>query len=95
MSNARVYDPKPIRRTVRVDQVLEDGVVTWKTYSFTRPGHDVEHHPAIDFSGRGNVTCSCEHFQFRLAKHNPTIHTPQFWCKHLRNAIENLRRKAQ
>lgn len=91
----RVYDPKPIHRKVRVDEVLPDGIVTWKTYSMTRPGHDVVHHPAIDFSGRGSVTCSCEHFRYRLAKHEPTIHTPEHHCKHIAQALANLRRKAQ
>jgi hypothetical protein len=87
------YNPKAIRRCVRVDEVLADGVVTWKTYSMTRPGKDIEHRPAIDFV-TGAVTCTCPDHQYRRAKHNPTIHTPDLCCKHARAAIENLRRKA-
>ena len=95
MPTVSKYNPKSIRRCVRVDEVHDDGIVTWKTKSFTRPGDEVVHHPAIDFSGRGSVTCDCENFRYRLAKYSPTIHTPEHHCKHIAQALSNLRRKAQ
>lgn len=94
VNNSTRWDPKRIHRKVRVDEILDDGIVTWKSYSMTRPGHDVVHHPAIDFR-TGAVTCTCEQHRYRLARHNPTIHTPQWHCKHVAAALANLRRKAQ
>jgi hypothetical protein len=95
MPTVSKYNPHAIHRKVRVDQILEDGVVTWKTYSMTRPGHDVVHHPAIDFR-TGEVTCTCADHQYRRAKLHPTVHSGQDkMCKHAWAALTNLRRKAQ
>lgn len=89
------YNPKPLHRKVRIDEILPDGVVTWKTYSMTRPGKDVVHHPAIDFV-TGAVTCTCPDHQYRKAKLHPTVHSGQeTMCKHAWAALSNLRKKVQ
>lgn len=89
------YNPHAIHRKVRVDQILEDGIVTWKTKSWTQPGNEDRYHPAIDFATCA-VSCDCPDWQYRKAKHHPTTHSPEtMLCKHLVAILTNLRRKAQ
>jgi hypothetical protein len=94
MPTVSKYTPRAIRRCVRVDEILPDGIVTWQTKSFTRPGDEIVHHPAIDFV-TGAITCTCKDHEYRKAKLHPTVHSPQAdMCKHAWTALTNLRRKA-
>lgn len=91
----REYARFEIRRRVRRDDVLPDGVVTFKTYSFTRSGQEIVHHLQVDTQG-GAVECDCEDFRFRRApqaRRNggfANVMQPECWCKHIERAINNL-----
>ncbi len=50
---------------------------------------DAKHVQEIDLES-GHVRCSCEHFRFRFAMHEPTLGVPEMHCKHLSAAIEWL-----
>lgn len=85
------YDPFQVRRCVRIAGAAPDGVVMFKSKSFTKTATDVTYHPAIDIQ-TGAVTCDCPHYTYRLAKHNPTIASGEA-CKHLARALANLTRR--
>ena len=47
-----------------LEALMHDGPLRWRVTSKTRP--DVEH--VVDLAGFGGIgSCSCEHFQFRIA----------------------------
>ncbi len=88
----------PIRRRVRREFTTPDGVTGFVAKSFTRTDKPEvkapEHHPAIDKQS-GEVRCTCEHFQFKLAKQNPDLRRRETWCKHITRAVEGLVRSGE
>ena len=78
-------------------QVLRDheigGHVFFKTRSFTRDDA-TRWHPIVDIEC-GHVFCDCPDFRYRHEHHEPDVWTPQWWCKHVRRAVENLKRRGE
>jgi len=78
-------------------QVLRDheigGHVFFKTRSFSRDDA-TRWHPVVDIEG-GHVFCDCPDFRYRHERHDPDIWTPNWWCKHVRRAVENLKRRGE
>ncbi len=93
-ANFRADKPKfsPRRRLVLREQEI-GGHVFFKTRSFTRDDA-TRWHPIVDVEA-GHVFCDCPDFRYRHEHHEPDIWTPQWWCKHVRRAVENLRRHGQ
>lgn len=85
------YNPCKIRRRVRHQMITSEGVAVGVTKSFSRDDGTV-YHPIIDLHC-GRVNCQCAHFEYRLARHHPTLRTPQYWCKHIRREVGNLVRR--
>jgi hypothetical protein len=78
-----------IRRTVRLHEVANDGILVFVTKSFTSDSQ-VRYYPMVDLAG-GSVACDCPHFNFRLAPLEPTLRAGPL-CWHLRGAVDFLRR---
>jgi putative SOS response-associated peptidase YedK len=76
-----------LRRQVMRDWKSPDGQVFFKTRSFTRED-STRWHPIVD-THDGTVFCDCPDFRFRHARHEPSVHTPAHWCKHLSRAVHN------
>jgi len=74
-----------IRRQVSRDWKSPDGQVFFHTRSFTRED-STRWHPVVD-THDGTVFCDCPDFRFRHARHEPSVHTPDHWCKHLSRAV--------
>ena len=81
------------RRCVRRDYVSPAGQVFFQTKSFTRDD-GTRWHPIVDVEA-GPVFCDCPDFQFRHARHEPDVLTPQFWCKHVARAVQNCKRHGE
>lgn len=83
--------------TARRRQVTRDheigGHVFFKTRSFSRDDA-TRWHPVVDIEG-GHVFCDCPDFRFRHERHDPDIWTPHWWCKHVRRAVDNLKRHGE
>ena len=82
---------QPIRRRLRPDN---SNPLAADIYSTTREGKQVSHHCVIDAT-TGRVSCTCEHFKYRLAPQKPTVATGNLWCKHLIRHAANVLRKAE
>ena len=90
----RADKPKfPARRRLVLREQEIGGHVFFKTRSFTRDDA-TRWHPIVDVEC-GHVFCDCPDFRYRHEHHDPDIWTPQWWCKHVRRAVENLRRHGQ
>lgn len=93
------YDRFLIRRCVRRDQKLQDGIVAFVTKSFTQ-NDDTSWHPHVD-TRTGEVWCDCPDFRFRRnaeAKSNneiPNVLQVEYQCKHLERAVENCVRHGE
>ena len=85
------------RFPARRRQVLRDheigGHVFFKTRSFSRDDA-TRWHPVVDIEG-GHVFCDCPDFRYRHERHDPDIWTPHWWCKHVRRAVDNLKRHGE
>jgi hypothetical protein len=57
----------------------------------TREGREVKHVQEVDLE-TGAVQCGCQDFQYRHAKHRPTISDTAHHCKHLTRALGVLSR---
>ncbi|MCC6485177.1 MAG: hypothetical protein IT209_10060 [Armatimonadetes bacterium] len=84
-----MYNPYAIRRCVRRQSDGEDGVVRFKTKSFT--GRRRNYYPIVN-TRTGAVSCNCPDFRYRCESFAPTVATKDAQCKHLRRAIARLRR---
>ncbi|HEY0075549.1 MAG TPA: hypothetical protein VGB77_15735 [Abditibacteriaceae bacterium] len=88
----RTYNPRPIRRRVRVDYKTPE-IVGGVTKSFTRNDKNIKHRPELDLV-TGECRCSCEDFRFRrnpMAKKvgvTISIKTPLLHCKHLERFLD-------
>lgn len=80
------------RRMVLRDQEI-GGHVFFKTRSFSRDDA-TRWHPIVDVE-EGHVFCDCPDFRYRHERHEPDVWTPHWQCKHLRRAIENLKRRGE
>lgn len=83
--------PRHRRRLQRGGRVGGFDVATIKS----RSRNDGTKHETHVCPHTGECSCSCEHFYYRLQKHNPTIWTPEFWCNHLKRHIEAMQRGAE
>lgn len=86
-------NPAPIRRQVRRVGTTPDGIILATCKSKTRtdgPKHAVE----IDLQTCA-VSCSCEHFQFRLAKAAPSLRRPATHCKHISQMVAQCERRGE
>jgi hypothetical protein len=92
----RHYNPHRIRRAVRLlnpELMARTGQASFVSKSMTRPQHEDCYHPTVDIES-GACRCDCAHFEFRLARHNPTVWSPrEHLCKHLLKALLNLKRR--
>ncbi len=89
------YNPFSVRRTVRFTGETNDGIAVFASKSFTDASDNADkYHPSIDLV-TGAVWCDCPHFEHRLAKHRPTVHTPETCCKHAQRAIANIKRHGE
>lgn len=86
------YNPCTQNRKVRPEFQTEDGIRAFVTKSFTSPSNEDRYHPTVDLA-TGEAVCDCPDFQYRRAKLNPTIFTPEDVCKHLQRVIANLKRQ--
>lgn len=90
----RADKPKfPSRRRLVLRDHEIAGHVYFKTRSFTRDDA-TRWHPIVDVEC-GHVHCDCPDFRYRHEHQDPDIWTPQWWCKHVRRAVENLKRHGQ
>ncbi len=80
------------RRLVLREQEI-GGHVFFKTRSFSRDDA-TRWHPIVDIEC-GHVFCDCPDFRYRHERHDPDIWTPHWWCKHVRRAVENLKRRGE
>jgi hypothetical protein len=85
------YNPYAIRRRVRHTLITNEGVAVGVTKSFTKDD-GTEYHPIVCLTTR-RVDCQCGHFNYRKAKHAPTLDTPAHWCKHIVREVGNLMRR--
>lgn len=96
----RKYDPTPLHRKVRKVETTIGGQVIHQTYSLTRTGTNIKHHPVVDVE-TGCVHCDCEHFTYRVSKAArdanalPSVTTPQYQCKHIQRAIAGCIRRGE
>jgi putative SOS response-associated peptidase YedK len=81
------------RRVVRRDWVSPDRQVFFKSRSWTRED-GTRWHPVVDCQ-HGEVWCDCPDFRYRHARHEPSVHTPIHWCKHLMRAVDNCVRHGE
>ena len=80
------------RRRLRHRDTLPGRIFLFDIYSMTRAGRDIEHHQEADIH-TGTLRCSCEDFEYRHARHKPTIGDPTHVCKHLTRVLDWLLRK--
>lgn len=93
-SDFRADKPKfPARRRMVMRDHEIGGHVFFKTRSFTRDDA-TRWHPIVDVEC-GHVFCDCPDFRYRHEHHEPDIWTPHWWCKHVRRAVENLKRHGE
>ncbi len=83
----------PAKRRMVLRDHETGGAVFFKTRSFTRDDA-TRWHPIVDIEG-GHVHCDCPDFRYRREPHEPDIWTPHWWCKHVRRAVENLKRHGE
>jgi hypothetical protein len=88
----------PVMRRVEREAVTPDGIVMTGCKSFSRPGTieapAPEHKQEVCLQ-TGEVSCTCEHFRYRLAKQNPTLSNRKTWCKHLERTLEGCARRGE
>ncbi len=72
-------------------QGFTGGIHSFEIYSLTRDGHDYEHTVEVDIESR-YISCSCEDFSYRHARHWPKIDDTARYCKHLDRCVHWLRR---
>ena len=90
----RADKPKfPSRRRMVLRDHAVGGHVYFRTRSFTRDDA-TRWHPIVDVEC-GHVFCDCPDFRYRHEHHDPDIWTPHWWCKHVRRAVENLKRHGE
>ena len=82
----------PLRRRLQFEGIV-GGIAEASIKSLTRDD-GTKHHPRVCME-TGAVHCSCEHFYFRLAKHDPTLANPDLWCKHLKRQVAALMRRGE
>ena len=82
----------PLRRRLQFEGIV-GGIAEASIKSMTRDD-GTKHHPRVRLES-GAVHCSCEHFTFRLAKHDPTLANPDLWCKHLKRQVSALMRRGE
>lgn len=82
------YNPRKVQRAYWFEYEGPDGDLHYATYSHTRPGTEVLHKITL---GPHGVFCGCENFTIEHAKHEPTLRTPDHWCKHVRDCVEIAR----
>lgn len=89
-------DPYKIRRTVRLVGISADGIAEFVTYSMTRAGQEIQHHPHID-TETGAYWCDCEDHQFRKGRLHGNVYNHadrlERMCKHVLRAIGTLERR--
>lgn len=83
----------PTRRRLVLREQEIGGHVFFKTRSFSRDDA-TRWHPIVDIEC-GHVFCDCPDFRYRHEQHDPDIWTPHWWCKHLRRAVETLKRRGE
>lgn len=87
------YNPHAIRRNVRLIESPSPRVAQFVTKSMTKADDDLKYRPTINLQ-TGACKCECKHFEIRLARHNPTVFSPdEHLCKHLERAVANLARR--
>ena len=79
------------RRTVLLG--TDGGIANATVKSLTRDD-GTRHHFHVCLES-GAVRCDCEHFIYRLARHEPTLGEPNLWCKHLQRHINLLMRRGE
>lgn len=84
-----MYNPYAIRRCVRRQYQTPDGLIAFKTRSFTK--RRGVYHPAVDLR-TGEVWCDCPDFRYRCQRFRPSIAAGEAQCKHLRRALRRLGR---
>jgi hypothetical protein len=94
------YDRYRIRRHVRRDAPLPDGITPFVTKSFTQDDENIEWHPHVD-TRTGEVWCDCPDFRFRhapTARRNneiPNVLQVEYHCKHVIRAVANCVRRGE
>jgi len=83
----------PARRRLVLRDHEVGGHVFFRTRSFSRDDA-TRWHPIVDIEC-GHVFCDCPDFRYRHERHDPDIWTPHWWCKHVRRAVENLKRHGE
>lgn len=83
----------PARRRLVLRDHEVGGHVFFQTRSFSRDDA-TRWHPIVDIEC-GHVFCDCPDFRYRHERHDPDIWTPHWWCKHVKRAVENLKRHGE
>lgn len=93
----RNFKPEKPKFAPRRRMVLRDheagGHIFFRTKSFSRDDA-TRWHPVIDVEC-GHVFCDCPDFRYRHSHHEPDVWTPQWWCKHVRRAVDNCKRHGE
>lgn len=76
----------PLKRRIRHIEKVPGHIHLFECLSLSRAGREVKHVQEVDIQTLG-VRCSCEHFRFKLARHEPTLATPNLHCKHITRAV--------
>lgn len=92
------YNPFRVRRAVRLQnagQVLKTGLAQFVSKSMTDATDNSDRYkPEVNLL-TGACTCNCKHFEIRLARHNPTVWSPDaHLCKHLLRSLGTLARRS-
>lgn len=82
----------PLRRRLKFEGIT-GGIAEGTIKSLTRDD-GTKHHPRVCLE-TGDVFCTCEHFYFRLAKHEPTLANSDLWCKHIKRQVAALMRRGE
>lgn len=90
----KAYDPYKIRRQMRKNPDVKD-LAAFRAYSYTRTReeHPEPHETFIDVENN-TALCFCEDANDSRRNHmNPDLCAPNTWCKHVRDALEQMERE--